>query len=304
LPVDITRTISGRGSILIPEDANKARNLFLYTQIKRKPRTPYFNRDYNPPQTFYANVQFCLDDFVLQTLKVQYDNQMFDIWTSQPSQNLLSLICAVDGLYFLLSSVGGVLGLALPEESPIKAHGIETYRPNRLRFSCFAESALVITLKSVDLDRCEPEDGTPSPPPPPPPPVEEVPPDEPVEVSPPEEGEEPGDTDPFPGDPTEPEGPDLPSGEECEALEIVFRVFGIPTAPPEGQELQVAVWGVIESIAIVADPILPPPAQVCNVVCGGLISVACEQGQTVALAGGNSTEGFSVDILEIRPWVS
>jgi len=296
---DVTRVISGKGVIVIPEEYRQCRKVYLYAQLVRPPRNQSINFTWNPDKSFYAHITFAQDDFVLYSYDMNFENQMWIVADLQPSQNLLSLICAYEGILDSFVNFAIALGIFISKTNLIFDHKYETFVPNRIRFECFADTAIKLTLKGVDFDICDPEEGEPSPPPPPPPPPDRKQPGEPVAVAPPYEGEDDGgDTVPFPID--EPGlFPGLPTGEECGAFKITFRVFGIPTAPPEGQVLEVDVWGVIESIAIVADPILPPPAQVCNVVCGGLTTVTCEQGQTVALAGGNSTDGFSVDIISI-----
>ena len=95
---DIVRTISGKGVIKVPKEWEDALNVFLYVQQIRDVKTPSLNLTFNPDKGFYAHVTFCIDDYVLYALDVNFKNQVFEVWDGQSSQNLLSLICAYDGI--------------------------------------------------------------------------------------------------------------------------------------------------------------------------------------------------------------
>jgi len=298
---DIVRTISGKGVILIPEEYQNCRKIYLYSQLIRPPSNQSINFTWNPDKSFYAHITFCFDDFVLYSFDMNFENQMWIVADLQPSQNLLSLICAYEGVLDSFVSFALALGIFISKTNLIFEHGYETFVPNRIRFECFAESAILLTLKGVDFDICDPEEGSPSPPPPPPPPQPKVPSDTPVPVSPPYEGEDDGgDTVPLPIDEPEPT-PDFPFGEECDRYIVSVRIFDVSVTPPEGTVVSLEVWGIIQSFSLDPDPFFPDTVLRANLVCGDQTSTTCIQGQTVAYASGNISDGFFAEIESIVP---
>jgi hypothetical protein len=200
LPV-VARTISGKGVIEIPEDYGSALSIFLYTQLVRDVRSPSINLTYNPDRGFYANVCFCVDDFVLATFAVNYKQQAFEVFSGQPSQNLVSLICAYEGILDSFVQYASAFQIPYIKINRIFSHPYMRFVPNKIRFECFGSCALRLTLKGVELDKCAFEQGMSASPPPPPDALSEVPFDVPVVVSPAYDGDEDGgDTLPFPID--------------------------------------------------------------------------------------------------------
>lgn len=247
---EIVRVISGKGIITIPEDYFSALQICLYVQVLREPRTPSRNLTWNPDRSFYAHITFCIDDFVLREEDVNFNSQVYDLHDGQSSQNLLSLICAYDGILDSFVSVGNVIGVTLSRTNLIKSHPYLRSRINRIRFECFSNTALQLTLKGTALEKCDPQDGTSTPPPPPPPPVTPVLPDEPVTVSPPEDGDnDGGDTVPFPTDSPEESG--FPIGEPCESVTLAWS-----TTDGNGNVTQITqtVFAVVDGQRITGTP--------------------------------------------------
>lgn len=295
----VTRIISGKGIIRIPDEFLKAREVFLYAQVLRENSSVYRNESINPSESFFANITFCRDDFVLQRYSMDFDNQMWEVYSSQASQNLLAQICALDNVLDSFVSFAIALGFVYTRNNSITGFPYVTFTPNIIRFKCFGSTAIVLTLSAKELVRCDPGDGEPSPPPPPPPPVSKIPPTQPAPVSPPYEGDnDGGDTVPFPLD--EPETPTLPTGEECEAYLVSVRVFGLPGNPPEGEIITLEVWGVIQSFSIDPDPSLPGGVRA-NLTCGDLTVTACTQGQVVAFVATADPTGFNAVLESIVP---
>lgn len=254
---ELVRIISGKGVIVIPDNFVEAHQIMLYSQIIRKPQTPSLNTTWNPDKTFYAHITFCIDDYVLFEYNVNFDNQCYDVFNGQEAQNLLSLICAYDGILDSFVNIGAVIGVVISRTNLITNHPYLRFKPNRLRFECFANSALKLTLKGTFLEKCRPEDGNPTPPPPPPPPTPQVPFDSPLVVSPPFDGvNDGGDTVPFPGD--TPQTPGFPFGEPC-VLYLVTAAFTSPDFP-EPFEQTLTVSGRI--FGVVVEPPLPGTSNV------------------------------------------
>lgn len=243
----ITRLISGKGIIIIPEEYREARDIFLYVDLVRNATSEYRNLQWSPSQTFHAHVCFCIDEHVLQTYDVKHDAQVFQVFRGQASQNLLSLICATNDLLNSFVQYAVASGLIFTKNHSIKEHPYETFLPNNIRFYCYADCALQLVLKGTDFEKCDPTDGDDSPPPPPPPPPEKVPSGVPIEVSPPYDNDEGEDTIPAPID-RDPVPP--PVGEECEVYNLVFSY----TATSDGNSNRVEnqlinVWGEYGAIS-------------------------------------------------------
>jgi hypothetical protein len=247
---EIVRTISGKGIITIPEEYTSALQIILYAQIKRKARNRTANLTWNPDKSFYAHITFCFNDFVLYEYDMNFDSQMWIVHDGQSAQNLLSLICAYDGILDSFVSVGNVIGVTLSRTNLIKRHPYLRFVPNRIRFECFSSSAIVLTLKGTALDKCDPQDGDNAAPPPSPLPVVPVLPDEPVTVSPPEDGNnDGGDTVPFPLD--VPEELTFPFGTPCESYNVTATFT--PDSGGDVTTLTLPVSGRILGVRAIVD---------------------------------------------------
>ena len=239
----ITRSISGKGLIKIPDEYRKARQILLYVDLLRPSSNEYLNVTWNPSRRFYAHVTFCIGQHVLYGFDVNYERQVFEVFSSQSSQNLLAQICALENILDSFVQYATASGLSYVKNNGIKTFGFNTFLPDTIRFACYADCALQLELKAVEFDKCSEDQGAATPPPPPPPPPAQVPPKTPVLVSPPYEGEDDnGDTVPNPLD--EPETP--PIGEECERILITinYRV-GAAGSLQTAQEI---VFGPVERI--------------------------------------------------------
>jgi hypothetical protein len=240
----VTRLISGKGVIKIPEDWGSALQILLYTQVVRPPKNQSLNKTFNPDKSFYAHICFCIDESVLFSLDVNFAMQVFEVHESQASQNLLSLICAYDGILDSFVEVGQVIGVVLSRTNLIKSHPYLRFKPDTIRFECYADTALQLTLKGTRLEKCNFEDGSSVAPPPPPPPTPTVPPGTPVDVDPPYDGDQDGgDTIPFPIDdmPVDP-----PPTEDCAVYEVAYswNRFGVP------RNATIRLYGPIGGISI------------------------------------------------------
>lgn len=231
---EIKRTISGKGEIKIPIEYAKAKNIYLYTQVIRRVKTPSLNFTWNPDKGFYAHVSFCIDDYVLQTYDINFVEQVFYIYDGMFAQQLVSLICAVREI--------------LNRQPLIDSHEHNIFQPNRIKFECFASSAIELTLKGEKLDLCDEGDSKPNAPPNPPPRLPELPPETAIEVDRPYQDDPNNEgTEPNPGDEFKPDT-DFPIGGECESLTVrwvtvdslgvVNNVDRIVFGPVEGQRIE------------------------------------------------------------------
>jgi len=204
----VERTISGKGIIIVPSEYIRAKVVYLYTAVRRRPASEYLNVRWSPSKRYYGNLNFCIDDYVVSSFELNFDYQRFLVHSSQSSQNLLSLICALDATLDSFESFAIALGLPYVRRDPIKEHPYLAFQVNNIKFNLYSSSAVDLYLQGLPLDMCEDDDGDPQPPPPPPPLPAIQPPDLPVVVSPPYDGDSDGGfTEPFPGDVTDPPTP-------------------------------------------------------------------------------------------------
>lgn len=250
--------MSGRGEIQIPlsefEDSHTIR---LYTQVIRRPTNPFLNLNYSPPRGEYAKINFLLGNYVLEEYTCRYEFQSYKVFENQGSQNLLSLICAYDGILESFLELADCISECIPisKLNRIKDHPYLSYEPDRILVKCYADTALRLVLSSFSLVKCEPGDGTLQPPPPPPPPLPPVPPGTPLDgsnypVSDPYE-ETPDDTEPFPGDITESQQPDdFPAGEECQQVFVTYKVDYVDSGINETFTEERGFWGPVEGVEV------------------------------------------------------
>lgn len=289
----VQRMISGKGIITIPEDWGGALQIFLYTSLARDVQTPSKNLTFNPDKGFYAHICFCIDDYVLYSLDVNFEQQVFLIHDQQPSQNLLSLICAYDGILDSFVQLGDAISVVISRTNLIKSHQYLRFRPNKIRFECFSSCALQLTLKGTKLDRCNLEDGTSSPPPPPPPPYPKVPADVPVIVDPPEPGDDEGeDTSPFPID----QFPDPDPQPNCGLFDATYRLDGISANSSEPIINTIRLNGRPSSSGI--EPATSGGGLQAYIEHDALVGDVCTSGQrTVVFQGGADT--LQIEVLEV-----
>lgn len=292
---DIVRIVSGKGIITIPESYFSALQISLYVQVLREPRSPSKNFTWNPDRSFYAHVAFCIDDFVLRGEDVNFASQVFDIHNGQDSQNLLSLICAYDGILDSFVSIGNVIGVVLSRTNLIKAHPYLRMPINRIRFECFASTALKLTLKGIALSKCTLEDGDSTPPPPPPPPVELVPPSTPVVTSPAEDGDsDGGDTVPDPLDqPDIP--PPVPGACEPAVLNYTFTNAQFPAGLTADIQIGLPFEGFRQSEG------QNPGSISVEAVASATIGDFCVPGQGYGIIANADPEGLSIVANSITP---
>jgi len=216
-PTQITpyiRTISGKGSLTIPEEFLKAVRIFLYVDVIREPKSPFKSYRRNPPDSFYGYITANIGNYVLQTFSIDYNRQVFELYRGDTAQLMRAVKC-------LEKAVRNYVFLGTANPAVVFIDQLAEFEPNRydadnFKFVCYAGTALRLELRAYEPSDCGEDDSDPPPPPPPPSdePFPEVPSDEPVEVSPPEPGEE-DETDPFEGDEEEPGEPELPLEGDC-----------------------------------------------------------------------------------------
>lgn len=234
----ISRLISGTASISIPPEWLEFREVYLSTAVVREPSNKYLNLNYTPPRSRYGTITVLSSGlYVRDEFTVDYELQYYTLFSLQPSQNFLALICALESTLQSIVS----LSIAIPDTFPItKSNPIEdwTYAsPNvdRIVITCYADTALFVSLIPVEMERCNPADGIPQPPPPPPPPPPKVPTNTPLDgnngnplITPPQDGEPPELNIPFPID-TDEEPSLYPFGDRCVAYRVSYTYVSSTT---------------------------------------------------------------------------
>lgn len=232
MPTIQERTISGKGVLQVPDnqDVKDARIFTLYADVFRRPVNPYINKNYNPPKSRYATLNFFRDSYLVKSITMDFPSMSWDFHPELNYQNLYALDCVYEGVLQSIANLGTALNLTVISVD----NNIALFRHTALFFDeikvvCHADTAIKLRLESKAYDFCpEQEDYEPDPPPPPPDEFEEAPPGVPLQdnngVSLPYDGStfDNGDTEPFELDTYD--FPDLPppSGETCEEFPIAI----------------------------------------------------------------------------------
>lgn len=158
----LERVVSGLGEIRLTNAFRNALHIYLYVDVIRFPGNQYLNFNWEPPRSEFAKITWLYDDYVVREDTIRYPRERLTIFENQAAQNLLSLICVYDGI------LDSFLGLAeciiectpISRTNLIKEHQYKIFDVNRIKFSCFNDTALRLTLRSRSLDQCSMEDGT------------------------------------------------------------------------------------------------------------------------------------------------
>lgn len=217
------RTISGKGMLRVPTELKKRRAVVLYCDLIRPPMSPYYNSGYSPPQSFYGNITFLREGYVIGEDKIKYKQQSWSDVPDITAQNLIAIKCMYKGL--LQSFVNQNTALGLPVTGVVDL--IQDYEYldlmwDEARICCYASTALKLRLYALPNDKCQDDADKPRKPRKPPPPPPEVPPDDPVSVDPPYEDDPDNPdnvTEPYEGD----EFPPDTEGEVCQLYTFTFK---------------------------------------------------------------------------------
>lgn len=189
--IEITsRRISGTGQIILAEDEVNYRRYTLYADIIRKPLTPFLDRKYEPPQTFYGYINLMRQGYVLQTLRLSYDAQIWNFDADISGQNIVAIKCEYLGILQSFANLGTALGLTvISVENTIDEYSFLPLQFDSMIIKCNAQCAIQFVLKALPYDFCETRYGLPAFSPPAPDKPTPVLPGVPTEISPPYEGD-------------------------------------------------------------------------------------------------------------------
>lgn len=150
------RRISGTGQLQLSPAQLQYRRYSLFADIIRKPRTPYFNRKYEPPQTFYAYISLMKLGYCLKTFPMKYDAQ---IWSFEPDicgQALIATKCEYLGVLQSFANLGTALGLTVTSvENTIDAYSFLPLQWDSIIVKCYADTAIQLVLSGLPYDVCQ-----------------------------------------------------------------------------------------------------------------------------------------------------
>lgn len=223
------RRVSGKGLLRVPTDKKKLRHVVLYIDVIRKPRNGYFNGNYNPPRGRYATLNFFREEYLINSIAIDFEKQVFDNVNDVGGQALIAVKCAYEGilesfvnLAVAMSFTPGGIGLTYEGDSNLIAEFANLRLAwDEIKIVCYADTALQVRMYAAKYDSCNPEADDDQPPPPPPPPDEPVPPGTPIDdLSPPYDGDDDdGDSFPYEGD----ENPEPPlAGGNCTLYRVTY----------------------------------------------------------------------------------
>lgn len=249
------RNISGKGVLKLPIDVVKNRAYILFATVIREPINKYANFGWNPYRSRFANLVFLRAGYVLNSVPMEFEKQVYDGINDICGQDLIAVKCMYAGvlqtfknLAVALSQTPGSVGLYVADsENKIKDFESLRFQWDEVRVQCYADTGINLRLDSLIYDVCDEEAPKDRPPPPPPPPKPKTPPGQPLPNSPPYN---PGTGDdqnsiPYPGD--EPEDPT--EGMPCVPYQVSWSYdASFNDYPPGTVNRSITVWGKIGGI--------------------------------------------------------
>jgi len=197
-----TRIISGVGRLLIPFDNSNNRRYAIYANVLRLPTNEYNSFEISPPESLYARMTFLSNGYVRKRDVMSFRSQ---IWVAVPDvagQVLIAVQCMYEGILQTFVNLGVALSLVpISVENTIDEYlhlGLEF---DEVRFNCYKDTALEVTLVGTTYDVCNSSYAGSLPTGEPPTPPILIPQGTPIEASPPYDDEEENPiTNPYPGD--------------------------------------------------------------------------------------------------------
>lgn len=256
-----TRIVSGTGLLRIPKD-NRIRRLYtLFAQIIRYPKSPYLNMKSNPPEGFFARITCVKEGIVYRCFDQTFPMQAWEFNADISMQTLTAVKCQYKGILQSFVNLGVALNI-----TPVSVNdSIKDFKPLSLPFDefrivCYADTAIKLTLKALELDICNGADEVPISPPSSPPTPAQVPSNVPIKVD-----------EPYPDD-TISKKSDLdknyvepPQGVKCTAY-IMDIIYTTSASPTQEQTTRVGAWGEIGK----AYP-LPSDTKIIALDCRGIV---------------------------------
>ena len=238
------RRISGTGIIQISADDLKLRRYTLFADIIRRPLTPYYNGSYEPSQTFYAHISLVFNDYLLQTLSMQYNAQIWSFDADISGQNLVAIKCEYLGILKSFANLGTALGLTVVSvENTIADYKYLPLPWNKIIIKCEADCAIQFALVGLPYDVCQGSYIDPSVSPIAPAKPTPVLPGVPTEISPPYPGDTISKKTPLDETYTPP-----PTGNTCEPGLLKFKVKYFYDNQVKTDPFQIGVYGKVGTV--------------------------------------------------------
>ena len=95
----LTRIVSGKGTISLPDEFANASLIVLYVDVVREAQSVYRNFNSNPPESFFARVSACYDDYVLHSFQLEFDRQAFQVFPGDVSDVMQAVKCLERSMY-------------------------------------------------------------------------------------------------------------------------------------------------------------------------------------------------------------
>lgn len=233
----ITRIVSGRGLIQIPEEYRSCRRMWLYAEIARYPEPDYRNKKYPREKGNFANILWLQEGYVCKQEVMEFEKQRWSWLSDEVGQVLYDAQCIAVTETKNLKTVAEALG-AFVVLSPFDPVELMEQDYDSIVVECRDGAGVILRLYGQKYDRCpDQEESKKTPPEPPPPPAPPLEPGELLDgkngrlgISPPyQEPDDDGDTVPDEGDAPPP--PPLPPYQEgsCEKYVLQVRLDYVQT---------------------------------------------------------------------------
>lgn len=250
-----SRTISGKGVLLMPENNIDWRNFTLVSTVLRLSMSRSANFNYNPVKSGFGILVFLREGNVVDTKEITFENQSWDFYNDQPGETLIAVQCMYEGILETFENLGTALGTPpIITENLISEYANYQSIWDTVKLVCFADTQILLELYATDYDACgdlpkkknKPPKKKDNPPP-------KKPPGTPADDnSPPyDEPDDSGDTVPFPGD--SPPDPDAPQGIPCEQWLIgyTYDIKQVSTGNLTPNTREYTVWAQVGAVEIV-----------------------------------------------------
>lgn len=153
-----TRKISGKGVLKIAPEETGKRYYLVRVDLLRDTITPYRNFNWNPPRGKYAYMTFLRNSRVIDSRALEFPNTEIQLIPDICGQALIALKCHFDGVNQSFINLGTALGaIYISQANPIKDYLNLDLGWDEIRFCCYADIAIQVSLYASDYDTCNPE---------------------------------------------------------------------------------------------------------------------------------------------------
>lgn len=154
------RVVSGLGNIRLPNTVEDYRQIIWVAEVLRDPRNQYLNGDWFPEKSLYARVVFDSRGDVVNSCLMEFPNMRWIDTPDVASQALIATQCAYKGILQTFFNLGNALLLpSISIQNDISAYTTLLPTWDRMIFKCYGDTALRLSVYTLNNDRCGSDSG-------------------------------------------------------------------------------------------------------------------------------------------------